>query len=506
MNTYLLAHDLGTSGNKAALFSTDGTLIGSQIVSYPTHYFHHNWVEQNAEDWWNAVCESTKTLLQTTKISPEEIAAVSFSGQMMGCLCVDKQGNPLRPAIIWADQRSQIQAAQVAEHISQKDYYNIVGHPNTASYGIQKLMWIRDNEPDIYEQTYKILNAKDYIVFRLTGTFCTDYSDGNSLGFFDLAHFQWSEELLSYAGIPLEKLPELKPSTYFAGNVTKKAALETGLWEGTKVILGAGDGVATNVGAGSISSGKTFCCLGTSAWITTTLEQPLFDESMRTVTWAHMIPGLYAPNGTMQYASGSYHWAKNTFCQLESAQAQSLGISPYELMNQLAAKSPVGANGVLFLPYLLGERAPRWNPDAKGCFIGLKAETSKEDLLRSVLEGIALNLAIILDILRSRISISEITVLGGGAKGCLLRQILADLFQTKIKTPHLLDEAGSMGAAVNAGVGAGIFSDFTAIDRFLTIDSVQEPAPDAASAYQALRPLFDDCYFALTDVFRKWNL
>lgn len=186
MGAYILAHDLGTSGNKATLFSTDGKLIGSRVEPYDTRYFNGTWVEQNADDWWNAVCSSTKELIRGTGISPDEIAAVSFSGQMMGCLCVDRQGRPLRPSIIWADQRAVSQTAQIEEHISQRDFYHIVGHRNTPSYGVQKLMWIRDNEPEIYEQTYKVLNAKDYIVFCLTGKFYTEYSDGNSMGCFDL--------------------------------------------------------------------------------------------------------------------------------------------------------------------------------------------------------------------------------------------------------------------------------------------------------------------------------
>ena len=171
MERYILAHDLGTSGNKATLFSEGGRLIRSEVFAYDTHYFNDTWVEQNADDWWKAVCETSRSLMHKTGVSPSDIAAISFSGQMMGCLCVDRAGNPLRPSIIWADQRAQRQVAQLEEHISQQDFYHIVGHRNTASYGIQKLMWIRDNEPEIDEKTYKTLNAKDYIVFRLTGQF-----------------------------------------------------------------------------------------------------------------------------------------------------------------------------------------------------------------------------------------------------------------------------------------------------------------------------------------------
>lgn len=500
---YILAHDLGTSGNKATLFSEDGRLIKSEVFSYDAHYFNDTWVEQNADDWWNAVCRTSSSLIQSTGVDPGEIGAISFSGQMMGCLCVDRNGTPLRPSIIWADQRAQKQVAQIEEHISQQDFYHIVGHRNTASYGIQKLMWVRDNEPEIYEQTYKTLNAKDYIVFKLTGKFYTEPSDANSVACFDLKTFQWSEEILKITGIDPDKLPQIKPSTFVAGGVTKEAARATGLAEGTPVVMGGGDGVVANIGCGSISPGKTYCCMGTSAWITTTAEKPIFDEQMRTVTWAHVIPGMYAPNGTMQYAGGAYNWLKNTVCSMESYKAKEEGTSPYTYMNEQIEKSTVGANGLIFLSYLLGERAPRWNPDAKGAWIGIKPETTRGDLLRSVLEGVTMNLSICLDILRTQMDIKEITVVGGGAKGAVWRQIMADIYNARIKVPSLLEEGSSMGAAVIGGVGTGIFKDFTAIDRFINIDSVHTPDSGAVEAYGPVKEAFESCYFALEDAFKK---
>ncbi len=503
MAKYILAHDLGTSGNKATLFSDDGKMMGSYVSSYDAHYFNGSWVEQNAEDWWNAVCVSSKKLIQDIGVNAEDIAVVSFSGQMMGCLCVDRQGTPLRPSIIWADQRAQLQAAQIGEKIDQKDFYHIVGHRNTASYGIQKLMWVRDNEPEIYEQTYKTLNAKDYIVFRLTGKFYTEYSDGNSNGCFDLLNLKWSDRIIEYAGIDPDKLPELKPSTFVAGGVTKEAAAATGLAVGTPVVLGGGDGVTANVGAGSISPGKTYCCMGTSAWITTTTEKPIFDEEMRTVTWAHIIPGLYAPNGTMQCAGGAYNWLKNTICTMEVYDAKVHGKSPYAYMDEQIAKSPAGSNGVIFLPYLLGERAPRWDPNARGAYIGLKSENQRSDILRSTLEGVTMNLSIILNILRKSVKIDEILAIGGGAKSEVWRQIMADVYDAKIIVPTLLEEAGSMGAAVTGGVGAGLFKDFNVINKFLEINAVQQPNPQAVADYQPVKEIFDECYFALKDVFSK---
>lgn len=500
---YILAHDLGTSGNKATLFLEDGKMVGSEVVSYDTNYFNDTWVEQNAEDWWQAVCRSSKNLLSSSNVDLNDVVAVSFSGQMMGCLCVDKNGNPLRPSIIWADQRAQKQAAKIQSHISPKNFYKIVGHRNTASYGIQKLMWVRDNEPEIYRKTHKVLNAKDFVVFRLTGTFCTDYSDGNSMGCYDLNKSAWSDEIIKAADIDFDKLPDLKPSTFVAGGVTSKAAAECGLAVGTPVVIGAGDGVTANVGAGSVSPGKTYCSMGTSAWISATSLEPIYDDEMRTVTWAHAVPGLFALNGTMQYAGGSFSWLKNTICTMESYLAEKNGSSPYDYINEQIEKSPVGANGLIFLPYLLGERAPLWDPHAKGAFVGLKPETTRGDILRSVLEGVTMNLAIILEIMRAKVQIDEIMALGGGAKGAIWRQIMADIYNAKITVPNTLEETGSMGAAVIGGVGVGLFNDFNAIERFIEIKAEHLPNAEAAATYSRTKEYFIKSYFALKPVFEE---
>ena len=500
---YIIAHDLGTSGNKATLFSEEGALIGSTVYAYGCHYFNDTWAEQDPADWWKSICETTRALLHETKVNVRNIAAVSFSGQMMGCLCVDKQGNPLRPSIIWADQRAQAQQRAIGEKIDLPDYYRIVGHRNAASYGLQKLMWVRDNEPEIYRQTCKTLNAKDYIVYRLTGRFLTEPSDASSNACVDLNTLKWSERIVDIAGIDGDKLPEIVPSTHVAGGVTREAAEATGLMEGTPVVMGGGDGVCANVGAGSVRPGQTFSYVGSSAWIASTSDRPVFDPQMRTVTWAHIVPSLYAPNGTMQSAGGSYAWLKNQICRQETAEAQARGVSAYELINEEIARSPIGANGVIFLPYLLGERAPRWNPDARGAFIGLKMENERRDVLRSVLEGVTMNLGIILDILRQHMDIDELLVIGGGAKGAVWRQMMADVYNARVRVPKLLEEATSMGAAVTGGVGVGLFRDFDAIDRFISVENEHAPDPGAVKAYGPVKEMFELCYQSMLPVYEK---
>lgn len=498
---YVLAHDLGTSGNKATLFSEDGKLSGSCVYSYSTNYFNTIWAEQDSYDWWNAVCDTTRSLLKKTGIGKEEIAAVSFSGQMMGCLCVDINGIPLRPSIIWADQRAQEQTARLEEKVPLRDFYRITGHRNRASYGLQKLMWVKDNEPEIYHNTYKMLNSKDYIVFRLTGKFYTDFTDGNGNTCLDINTMKWSDRIIEASGIDPDKLPELSHSTHIAGGVTEQAAMETGLAVGTPVVLGGGDGLCANIGAGSYKPGKVFSYLGSSGWVATTSEKPLYDEEMRTITWCHMVPGLYSPNGTMQSAGGSYQWMRNTLCQYENLRAEKDGGSTYGYMDELASQSPPGSNGVIFLPYLLGERAPRWNTNIRASFLNMSMENTGADMIRSVMEGVTMNLAIVLDVIRSQQEVTEMTVIGGGAKGKVWQQIMADIYNVSVKVPTLLEEATSIGAAITGGVGVGLFKDFSVIDDFLELETTQTPDPGTFQAYADARRRFDDLYFALEKCF-----
>ena len=365
--------------------------------------------------------------------------------------------------------------------------------------------WLKKNKPDIYENTYKFLNAKDYIVFRLTGKFYTDCSDANSMTCFDLAKRQWSDEIVAASEIDPDKLPEIVESTFVVGNVTEEAAALTGLSVHTKVVMGAGDGVAANVGAGCVKPGSAYLCLGTSAWVAGTSEKPILDEQRRIVCWAHAVPGMYSPNGTMQYAGGSYKWLKETICHEEIKMAEEKGGSPYEIMNERIASCAPGAEEVIFLPYLLGERAPRWNPDAKGVFYGITATTTREQMLRSVMEGIIMNLGICFDILGREEKIKELLLIGGAARSSQWQKGIADIFGCTVLVPKYLEEAGSMGAAVIAGVGSGIYKDFSAIDQFIQVQKKVEPDEAARKIYAPLREKFEEVYQALKPVKPSYN-
>lgn len=499
--TYLLAHDLGTSGDKAVLYAEDGTLVYSCTRSYGLKVENANWCEQNADDWWQAVMEVTKEV--TSLYRPQDIAVISFSGQMMGCLCVDKEGTPLRNSLIWADMRAAKEEEHIRSRISMSDFYKITGHRISASYGGPKMMWVKDHEPEVYDKTYKFLNAKDYIILKLTGNFVTEYTDASSTTLWDLKGHKWSDTIVELAGLDRKKLPEALAPTAIAGTVTKEAALLTGLLEGTPVVCGGGDGVCSAIGTGCIRPGVAHSCMGTSSWIALTAEDPLMDTTMKNNTWPHIVPGYYLPFGTMQCGGGAWNWATEKLYPTEiSAKA---GGSKYAVPMMEAAASTIGAKGLMFLPYLIGERSPRWNPDAKGVFAGLTLEHGRGDMLRAVMEGVALNLG---EILRSMIAcgckVDDLVVVGGGAKNDLWCQIFADVYGIRIEKPSNTDEATSMGAAITGGVGVGLFDSFDVIDRFNKIEKVSVPDPASHETYQRLLSLFNECYERMAPLFDKF--
>lgn len=492
MSKYLISHDLGTSSDKASLFSTEGQLIRSYTVPYEVRYFQKNCAEQDPQDWWDAVCLATRKI--TEDVDSEDVLAISFSSQMQACVVVDRQGRHLRPAMIWADLRSEQQAARLAERVGEDRMYEINGHRISPSYSIEKLMWIRDQEPQIYEKTYKMLLAKDYIICRLTGQFVTDYSEASGTDAFDLRELKWSREVLEAADIPVDKLPELHASTDVIGALLPDAAVTLGLTEMTKVVCGGGDGPCSALGAGSIQQGQMFLSFGTSAWIAGTSDRVDLDSGKTLIGFGHVVPGKYMPCGTMQAAGSSYSYIRKVLCEREEQEAKTGGVSVYDRMNELALQSPPGARGLIFLPYLLGERSPRWNPDTSGSFLGIRMEHERCDYVRAVLEGIAMNLDLILDAHREHAEITELILTGGGAKGDVLAQILADVLGVTLRRLDHVETATSIAAAVIAGVGVGAFEDFSVVDRFVKVEKSFHPREEYRKIYEQRKKLFDAGY------------
>jgi xylulokinase len=504
MKQFILAHDLGTTGNKASLYNAEGKLLGSSLSEYGTVFEHTGWAEQNPDNWWQAVCNSTKQLILQTGIDKNDVACITFSGQMMGCVPLDKHAKPLRNAIIWADQRSSTQEEWLSKQISPEKVYRITGHRLSASYSLCKILWLRGNQSDIYNSTYKFVHAKDAIVARLTGAFVTDPSDASGMNLYHLEKGTWSDEIVEAARLESNKLPDIKPSTAVVGEVLPDVADEVGLAPGTPVVIGGGDGCCAATGAGVMQEGRAYNYIGSSSWIALATDKPIFDPTMRTFTWAHLIPNMFSPCGTMQAAGASYAWARNELAPLKARQAKEQNISSYDLMNQAAETSPVGAKGLLYLPYLLGERSPRWNPKARGAFIGLDIRHTRADMLRSVLEGITLNLRIILDAFTTQgATIDAVRLIGGGAKGNLWNQIMADIYGVPVQRLAVLEEATSLGAAVAGGVGVGLYKDFSIVEQMNPVMSTVEPNPVSKETYNKLIYVFESAYTALEPVYKE---
>ena len=498
MPSYLLAHDLGTSGNKATLFTTDGVLVRSTVYSYGLNVSAGHHAEQNADDWWRAVCETTKQLTET--IHPADIEAISFSGHMMGCLCIDRDGQPVRDSLIWADLRANEEEQQIRRQMADADYYLLTGQRLSASYSAPKLMWLKTHEPETYRRTYKTLNAKDYIILRLTGEILTDPSDASGVGLMDIHSLQWSEELLEICGLDRDKYPDIVPSVSIAGRVTPEAAAQCGLPAGIPVVVGGGDGPCAAVGSGVTKEGIANCSLGTSSWISFATRNPIVDDGMISFSLAHIVPGYYMPCGPMQCGGGSMSWAVRELYRDNPADKNAV----YADVNRCASASPAGAKGLMFLPYLLGERSPRWNNHAKGSYIGLTFEHTREDMIRAVMEGVGYNLNMILEAFnRSSTKIDELIVLGGGARNPAWLQMLSDIFGLPLNVPNYLEEAASMGAAITAGVGIGAFENFDIIDKFLKNVSRFEPQDKDRAVYRGMQARFDECYHALEPIFNK---
>ena len=502
MKRFILAHDLGTTGNKASLFDDEGRLIASTFSGYETTHPQPTWAEQDPNDWWLAVTNATRELLSKSRLAPQHIAVIAFSGQMMGCLPVDSAGNPLRPCIIWADQRGTHQAVQIAEQVGEEQVYRITGHRISPTYSASKIMWVRDNEPDLFAQVYKFLHVKDYIAYRMTGAFVTDRSDASGMNLYNLEGGAWSDEILNAIGLDPRRLPEIHNSTDIIGEISKEAADQLGLAAGTPVVIGGGDGASAAVGAGAITEGPAYNYIGSSSWISFAATRPIYDPARRIFNWAHMVPNMFAPCGTMQAAGGSYQWLQRQICWSENREAGETGEDVYEIMNRRAAESVPGAHGLLFLPYLQGERSPHWNPNARGGFVGLQVTHTRADLIRATLEGISMNLRTILQsFIDANARIDEVILIGGGAKGALWRQILADMFGCPTLRPRLLDEATSLGAAIAGGVGVGLFHDFSIVKQCTEIIDRHAPNPEAQAVYNRLYPIFINTYTALVPIF-----
>lgn len=502
----ILAHDLGTTGNKASLYDREGRLIASRYRPYPTHYPQPGWAEQRPEDWWAALIESTREVLAEAQLSPADVLGVSFSGQMMAAIPVDREGNLLQDStMLWADHRSGPQAQAIKDKIAWSDFYQLTGAGmEIPLYPLAKILWLKDNQPELYAKTYKFLGAKDVLVLRLTGRFVTDYSDASNTAMLDIRDREWASGLLREVGIDQDKLSEeILPSHTVVGTVGKRAAQETGLLEGTPVVLGGGDVACAALGAGVIQEGSAYNYIGSASWLAIAADAPLTDEQMRPFSLCHVVPERYVVQLAMFSAGVAFEWFRDQICWMESSYARARGLDAYDLMAEQAAASPPGARGLVFLPNLRPGGAPHNNLNDRGALVGLTLAHKREDVLRAVLEGITFNIRLMCEAMEQKAGspFSAVRMIGGGSKSPLWREIEANMLARKILTLSAHQEANSLGAAIIAGVALEVFDSFQAgVDRLVVESEVIEPQQDIVQIYQRHFPAYDRAYQALCPV------
>ncbi len=493
MINLVLAHDLGTTGNKAVLVDEHGQLVATAFASYRTAYPAPLAAEQNPADWWRAVVRCTRQLLRADERRARRIVAVGFSGHMNGVVLVDDGGNPLRLALIHADIRAQSQCQRLSQHLPEQDYYAITGNRLAPFYSLPKLVMLTETEPEVVRHARWMIQAKDYCVGRLTGRWgITDPSDASLTGLFDVNRLVWSAEVATCAEVPLRLLPEVVPSTQVVGQLCSEAARATGLPEGLPVVMGAGDGACATVGAGAVQVGDSYTYIGGTAWTSCLRDRFAPDGQMRLTTLMAAQPARWVQFGTVQSAGSAWDWFTRLFGGRRSG----------ERLQKEAERVPAGSDGLAFLPYLSGERAPIWDPCAKGVFYGLQAHHTRAHLARAVLEGVGCALESVLQVMREHDAVSdEVRVVGGGTRNELWMSILADLYGCPVQIPAYAGSSTAIGAAIIAGVGTGLFDDFLVARRFARVERGVEPQVAHQPAVQALRARYRQLLSAVQPVF-----
>src|SRR5574344_379914 len=404
---YLIGVDLGTSGTKTVLFDENGTVIASKTIEYPLYTPHNGWAEQDPNDCWHAACGGMKSVMEQSGVKPSDVKGIGISGQMHGLVMLDKAGNVLRRSIIWCDQRTAKECTEITEKVGAKRLIEITANPALTGFTASKIMWVKNNEPEVYAKCAHILLPKDYVRYMLTGEFATEVSDASGMQLLDVPNRCWSDEVIGKLGIDKSMLAKVYESPEVTGKLTKQAAELTGVAEGTTVGGGAGDNAAAAVGTGTVVDGKAFVTIGTSGVVFAHTSKLSIDPKGRVHTFCCAVPGAWHVMGVTQAAGLSLRWFRDTFCPGEG----------YKDLDAKAAAIPIGANRLVYLPYLMGERTPHLDPDCRGAFIGLSAMHTKYDMLRAVLEGVVYSLKDCLGVLHEmKVDPEMLLACGGGGK------------------------------------------------------------------------------------------
>ncbi len=499
---YLLGIDVGTSGTKTLLVNQKGEIVCRAVCDYPLMQPRPGWAEQDPHQWWEAVVSSISQVLSDSKVDPRLIKGIGLSGQMHGSVFLDQANNVLRPAILWCDQRTQAECDYITGKIGAKRLIALTCNQALTGFTAPKIIWLRKHEPAIYDRCKKILLPKDYIRFCLTGEFATEVSDASGTLLFDVKKRTWSKPVLSALQIDPALLPPCYESPEVTGKVNQDTAAKTGLREGTPVVGGGGDQAAGAVGNGIVETGIISASLGTSGVMFAFSNHPSVDNEARLHTFCHAVPGKWHVMGVMLSAGGSFRWLRDSIGLSEVNRGREEGVDPYELLTAEAETAAPGCEGLIFLPYLMGERTPYADPNAKGVFFGLSLRHRRAELIRSVMEGVTYGMRDSLELVQNLgIKVTQIRASGGGARSKLWRQIQADVYNKPIARINV-DEGPAFGVALLAGVGTGVYRTVAeACEKTIKVTETLKPNPERVKTYDKFYRLYRSLYPTLKKKF-----
>lgn len=490
----LLGIDVGTGGSRALVVDEGGAVVASATVEHaPFASPRTGWAEQDARDWWRASEEAVREVLRTEGVRAEDVACVGLTGQMHGAVLLDESDEPLRPSIIWCDVRTYEQCRALTERVGAERLIQLVSNPALEGFTLPKMLWVREREPEVWERVRTVLLPKDYVRLRLTGEKATDVADASGTLLFDVTNRKWSEEMLELVKLDGALLPRVFESQEVTGRVSAEGARATGLLEGTPVVAGAGDQAAGAVGMGIVRPGAVSATIGTSGVVFAATDRPALDPKGRVHTFCHAVPERWHLMGVTQGAGLSLRWFRDQF----GAGAED-GRDPYERLSEEAATVPPGADGVLWAPYLMGERTPHLDPHARAALVGLNASHRRAHVVRAILEGVAFSLRDTFTIFKEMgVPVESIRLGGGGARSKVWRQIQADVYGREVELVEA-DEGAAYGAALLAGVGGGAWA--TVDEACATAVRVRErtqPDPEGARLMEERYRIFQALYPAL---------
>ena len=500
---YLIGLDIGTSGVKGLLVDEEGNLIYSSFKGYPLYTPYPLWSEQDPRDWWDATIYVLSDIVRNSFINARDIKGIGLSGQMHSLVSLDKDYNIIRPAMLWCDQRTKKECDYVMDKIGFEKVIDIISNPVLPGFTLGKILWIRENEPKNYERIYKILLPKDYIRFKMTESLNMEITDAAGTAFFSVKEHKWAKEFLKTLDIPIDFLPPVCKSYEICGKTVSSLEELTGIKQGTPVVGGGADNACGAIGGGIIKEGRVLSSIGSSGVMLAPITAHKVDPRGRLHTFNHSMDDIWYLMGVELSAGMSLSWFRKENAPIETALSGFLKRNPYDILSDEASISSPGSNGVVFLPYLSGERTPHKDPYAKGLFFGISLLTKRGDLIRSIMEGVVFGLRDSLEIMKNLdVPINEIRAIGGGAKSKVWKQIQADIFQKEIKTMEK-DEGPAYGAVILAGVGAGIFASIEeGVEKFVKIKEVIEPQDKYMALYNDYYEIYKKLYDNLKGLFK----